>query len=114
MTNQTENKSSDPIEEAGIIESPFLKIIRGDQKSYDAVMTPIVTAEAKANFDAWMREATRAKLQLERKGWEELYDDPSDFDVDIMANRKMTIDAIEKKMKVVREIYKDLFLEEMI
>ena len=91
----------------------FDKIVKKDQGTYDEKMLPYIEAEAKANFEATVREGEKKKIRLEKDLWESLYNNPSQYNLDMMADSKMTIDAIDEKIKVVKELYKELFNEEM-
>jgi len=91
----------------------FDRIMKEEDKVFDEKMLPLIEQEVKANFQATKREGEKMKISLEKDSWSDLLSDPATFDVDAMANRKLEIEAIDKKIVVIEKLYEELFAEKM-
>ena len=91
----------------------FDRLISGtDEKLYDEKMIPIKEAEVKANFQAAKREGEKLKITLQKDFWENMFD-VEDLDVNEMADSRLKVEAINAKIKVIEDMYEELFGEKM-
>ena len=89
----------------------FEKIISDDAKTYDEKMLPLIIEDAKAIFEATIRNGQKEKRNLEKKMWDDIYLNPSDFNLDEIANNKLKMKKIDEKIAVIQELQKELFSE---
>jgi hypothetical protein len=90
----------------------FDKLVNGE--AYDEAMLPLIEEEAKANFHASIREGQIMSLNFQKEIWEEMDENPSGFDLNSIADKKLKVEAIKKKIEVFKELYKELFDEEIV
>jgi len=84
------------------------------EKVYDDKMRPLVEQTIQDNFRDVLREGKKMMVQLEKDELNKLLNiDMDDVDIDDIADMRLERKAILEKVEAVKELYKELFSEEL-
>ena len=85
------------------------EIVSNPGKAFDEKMLPLMKQDIGADFQDTVREGKKMVIQLEKENFDELFNLPDSIDLNKIADNKIKITAIENKIKVIEELYKELF-----
>jgi len=85
------------------------EIVSNPEKTFDEKMLPLMKQDIEADFHDTVREGKKMIIKLEKENFDELFNLPDSIDLNKIADNKIKITAIENKIKVIEELYKELF-----
>ena len=88
------------------------QILANNQKKYDETMIPLVIEDIESAFSEAIRAGEKEKIAIKRCLWETMWEEASnleDVDIDAMAEKRLMLKAIERKLDVIKEMYEELF-----
>lgn len=91
----------------------FDEILKKDTESYDSKMAPLIEEEAKSNFSSFFREGRKKQICLEKRILDTIFKNPSCEALVSIIEMKLHIKTITEKLEAGKEIYKELFGEDM-
>ena len=91
----------------------FDEILKKGTEAYDEKMAPLIEEEAKANCEAFVREGRKQQITLEKQIIDSLFTRPSCDNIDSISQMKVRLKAITEKLEAGKEVYKELFGEDL-
>ena len=91
----------------------FDEILKKGTETYDSKMAPLTEEEAKSNFSSFFREGRKKQIYLEKQILDNIFRNPSCEALDSITQMKLEIRAITEKLEAGKEVYKELFGEEL-